>query len=110
MTYAGQNFDIVTGLVSLVVAALLRFASVPERMARSLAWATNLLGLGLLLRVMNIAFRSTPGMARTRELDEAPLLLAFHAPYTWILPICVAGALLGHVLTFRRLLSRRQHE
>lgn len=106
MTYSGQNFDIVTGIVSLVVAALLRLAPLKESVGRRLAWGSTLLGLALLLRVMNIALRSTPGMART-FLDEPPLLLAFQAPYTWILPICVGGALMGHVLTLRRLTSGR---
>lgn len=103
MTYSGDNFDIVTGVVSLGAAALLAFAPLRARTSRIVAGTVNLVGFALLLRVMSIALRSTPGPLRT-YLDTEPLLLPLHAPYTWILPVCVAGALLGHVLTFRRLL------
>ena len=37
-------------------------------------------------------------------LDETDLLIALHAPYGWIVPFCVGGALAGHVITFRALL------
>jgi hypothetical protein len=34
-------------------------------------------------------------------MSDPPLLLAFHFPYGFIVPICVGGALLGHLLVFR---------
>jgi hypothetical protein len=102
MTYSGDNWDIVTGAVSLVAALLLRVGFATPRVRRGIAWGAQLIGFVLLLRVMNIALRSTPGPLRT-YLDDPPILLAFHAPYTWILPICVAGAFAGHLICFRRL-------
>jgi hypothetical protein len=107
MTYAGDNYDIVTGVVSLGAATLLALGSLSPRARRAVAWAANLVGLALLLRVMSIALRSTPGPLRG-YLETEPLLLPLYAPYTWILPICVAGALAGHVLAFRRLLASRR--
>jgi hypothetical protein len=35
-----------------------------------------------------------------------PLVLAMHLPYAWIVPICVAGALCGHVVLTRALLMK----
>ena len=41
-----------------------------------------------------------------REQDlEPPLLLALHLPYMLIGPVCVGGALLGHIVLTRRLLQ-----
>lgn len=102
MTYSGENWDIATGVVSLATAAALHLELGSGRVRRRLAWVANSFGLLLLLRVMNIALRSMPGPLRT-YMDDPPILLALHAPYTWIVPICVASALAGHLLTFRAL-------
>jgi hypothetical protein len=105
MTYSGHNFDIFTGLLAAVVAPLLYLG----KLSRKAAWAFNLVGLVLLINVASIAVRSSPIPLRTYTNDP-PVLLALNAPYTWILPVCVAGALLGHLLTFRRLLGADRHE
>jgi hypothetical protein len=100
MTYAGDNFDIVTGVFSLITGGLLALGVFRASVERWVVLVTNLVGFGLLLMVASIAVRSTPWPLRT-YLNDPPVLLAFHAPFTWIVPICVAGALLGHVLVFR---------
>ncbi|MEN9579050.1 MAG: hypothetical protein RJA70_2059 [Pseudomonadota bacterium] len=100
MTYAGDNFDIVTGILSLVVGAFILFGDQKATVRRWLVLGCNLVGFSLLLTVASIAVRSTPWPLRTYTNDP-PVLLVFHAPYTWIVPICVAGALFGHVLVFR---------
>lgn len=100
MTYSGHNFDIFTGLLAALVAALEFIGKLP----RKAACAFNVLGLALLGNVASIAVRSSPIPLRT-YLNEPPVLLALNAPYTWILPVCVAGALCGHLLTFRKLLG-----
>jgi hypothetical protein len=98
MTYAGHNYDIVTGLLALFVAPLIYLG----KLSRRAVWAFNLVGSALLVNVGTIAVRSSPVPLRA-YLNEPPVLLALHAPYTWIVPICVAGALFGHLVTFRRL-------
>jgi hypothetical protein len=100
MTYSGHNFDIFTGLLAAALAPLMYLG----KLARKAAWAFNLVGTGLLVNVASIAVRSSPLPLRTYT-NEPPVLLALQAPYTWILPVCVAGALLGHLLTFRHLLG-----
>src|SRR5688572_32098367 len=59
MSYSGRNFDIVTGITALVVAAALRWGLAP----RWLAGAWNVLGLALLLNIVTIAIISTPRFA-----------------------------------------------
>jgi hypothetical protein len=100
MTYEGQNLDIATGMLALALAPLMYLG----KLSRRAAWAFNLIGSALLVNVASIAVRSSPVPLRT-YLNEPPVLLAFHAPFTWIVPVCVAGALFGHAITFRRLLG-----
>lgn len=102
MTYEGHNFDIVTGVLAVAVGAWLR----SRGPSRGLVWVFNLVGFALLLRVMSIAVLSSPIPLR-RYLEDPPVLLAYHVPYVWIVPVCVAGALFGHVLVFRWLFRTR---
>jgi len=97
MTWSGANFDVVTGLAALV------FAPLASR-SRAAAWAVNLIGIALLLNVGRVAVLSSPLPFAWNVAP--PLTLAFHLPYAWIGPVCVAGALLGHVVLTRALLRR----
>ena len=38
-------------------------------------------------------------------MNEPQVLLVYHFPFSWIVSIAVAGALLGHLVLFRKLLS-----
>lgn len=105
MTYSGDNLDIVTGTSALLVAAVI--TKVEARWQWRLSAGFTLLGLSLLVRVISIAARSLPWPLRT-YLNDPPVLLPFHAPYTWILPMCVAGALFGHVVVLRWLWAHRR--
>ena len=58
----------------------------------------------LLLNVLRVALLSTPGPFFSYT-DAPPLLLAFHFPTGWIVPVCVGGALAGHVVLTRALLA-----
>ncbi len=102
MTWEGQNFDILTGIVSLGFGLYAYRREVPG----ALVWAVNLLGLGLLLNVMRIAMLSTPMPLRT-FVNDPPVLLAYHFPYGWIVPFCVSGALFGHLVVVRWSLANR---
>ncbi len=102
MTWEGQNFDILTGIVSVGFGLYAYRREVPG----ALVWAVNLLGLGLLLNVMRIAMLSTPMPLRT-FVNDPPVLLAYHFPYGWIVPFCVSGALFGHLVVVRWSLANR---
>jgi hypothetical protein len=103
MTYAGRNFDIVTGILGLSIGLWL-WRRGPSR---PLVWLFNLVGFALLLTVGSIAVLSSPVPFRVFTNDP-PVLLAFHAPYGWIVPMCVAPALAGHLLIFRWLWRTRR--
>jgi hypothetical protein len=100
MTFEGRNFDIASGILALIVGLWGARRPLP----RPAIVLFNLSGVGLLIAVGIIAILSTPIPIR-RFMNDPPVLLAFHAPYVWIVPFCVGGALFGHVLVFRRLLA-----
>lgn len=97
MTWTGQNWDIVAGTVALLAAP---FAT----RRRGIAWGANLVGLALLLNVMRVAILSSPFPFGWGQ--QPPLLLAWHLPYALIGPVCVGGALFGHIVLTRALLRR----
>ena len=100
MTWSGQNFDILSGILApLCALGMVRW---PQH-RRPLAWVGSAVGFGLLLNVMRVALLSSPGPLRA--FGDPPLVLVAHVPTVWILSICVVGALLGHLLAFRALLS-----
>lgn len=98
MTWTGQNWDIASGIVCLAAAP-------GANRHRKLAWTANLLGSALLLNVIRVALFSSPvpfGWG-----TQPPLLLAHHLPYALIGPVCVGGALIGHLVLTRALLRRQ---
>jgi hypothetical protein len=100
MTFEGHNFDIVSGGLALGLGLWLWRGSAP----RAAVWAFNLIASALLVNVATIAVLSSPLPIR-HYMNEPAVLLAFHFPYAWIIPVCVGGALFGHLLIFRWLLA-----
>ena len=97
MTWSGDNWDIVSGIVALVAAPL-------AHRHRIFAWGANVIGTVLLLNVIRVALLSAP--LPFGWMVTPPLLLALHLPYAWIGPVCVGGALAGHIILTRALLRR----
>jgi hypothetical protein len=95
MTWTGQNWDIVSGGVALACAP---FAN-RHRVA---AWLGNLVGGVLLLNVVRVATLSSPVPFGWDV--KPPLVLIYHYPYSLIGPVCVAGAMVGHIWLTRALL------
>ena len=102
MTWSGSNFDVVTGVLALVV-AVLAWRSRSRSRSRVAAWVVNVVGLVLLVNVMRVAMLSSPAPFGWHLPN--PLLLPMHLPYALIVPVCVAGALAGHIVLTRALLS-----
>lgn len=97
MTYAGRNFDIVTG----ITAALLGWWLLRERRPpRALVLAWNVLGLALLVNIVTIAVLSTPVPFRA-FLEGPPNTLPSVFPFVWLPSFLVQMALAGHLLVFR---------
>jgi hypothetical protein len=95
MTWTGANFDILSGITACALA--------PFAARRSVAWVANVIGFALLCNVGRVAIFSSP---LPFAWDVQPkLLLIAHLPYALIAPVCVAGALAGHIVLTRRLLD-----
>lgn len=101
MSYAGYNFDIVTGATALVLALLIYWGHAP----RALVAVWNVMGVVLLAIVVGVAGAGLPWVAAfgPTHLNEWVL----HFPYVWLPTVLVPAALFGHVLVFRRLASER---
>jgi hypothetical protein len=96
MTYAGQNFDVATGLL----AAALGLWLWAGRRTVWLVVAWNIIGLVLLVNIVTIAILSTPVPFRYFTNDPANLLPSTF-PYVWLPTFLVQAALFGHLLVFR---------
>lgn len=94
MTWTGQNWDIFSGIAALVCAPLAGRYRAAARLA-------NIVGFALLMNVTRVAIMSSPFPFAWDQ--QPPLLLALHLPYALIGPVCVGGALFGHVVLTRRL-------
>ena len=102
MSYSGRNFDIVTGILAIACAALLAAGKLPRWGVQ--AW--NVIGFGLLLNILTVAFLSAPTPIRVFHDEPANVwITAF--PWVWLPAVMVPMALLGHVVVFRAL--RAQH-
>lgn len=93
MTWSGANIDVLSGIIALVCAPL-------ARTSRLAAWLAGLVGAALLINVIQIAVTSLP---TPLQRFPDPLVAPLHWPITYIASVCVVGALIGHVLLFRRL-------
>jgi hypothetical protein len=97
MTWTGQNWDIVSGITALLAAPLAGRFPAAARIA-------NIVGFALLVNVMRVAIMSSPFPFAWGQ--EPPLLLALYLPYALIVPVCVGGALFGHIVLTRALWRR----
>jgi hypothetical protein len=98
MSYSGLNFDIVTGVLAIVVAF---FAH-----NRKLVLAWNILGTLLLINIVTIAILSTPIPLRVFHNEPANVWIT-HPPFVWLPCFLVPVALAGHIAIFKKL-RRRQ--
>lgn len=105
MTWEGRNFDVITGVLALALGVW----SLRAPLSRAALWGFQLVGFALLINVGITALTSVPGPF----YDPAripPLLIGFDFPTTLIVPVCVAGALAGHLILFRALAAAHRGE
>lgn len=99
MSFAGNNFDIVTGVGAIIVASFVAQGYAP----RWLIATWNALGSLLLLNIVTIALASMP---QFRAFGSDPALVntwVAHFPFVWLPAGCVAAALFSHALLWRKL-------
>jgi len=100
MSYEGLNWDILTGVSALVVAALLAAGRMPLWGVR--LW--NFAGAALLLNILTIALLSVPNV----DLFDAPNVWITFFPFVWLPTVMVVSAIAGHIIIFRRLRAEAQ--
>jgi hypothetical protein len=96
MTYAGRNFDVLSGLAALALWAWSKRAPLP----RALVWVWALGGLGLLINIVTLAVLSFP---QPFGWYEPPNTIVAHWPWIWLPSVHVQLALFGHVVVLRTL-------
>ena len=87
MTFEGRNFDVLTGLSALAIAA--------ARPGPAVVAVWNAMGFALLANIVIISIRSLPE-------NQVPSTF----PWVWLPVFLVQAALLGHVLVVRALTQR----
>jgi hypothetical protein len=97
MSYAGRNFDIVTGITAAGLA--IWFAMGHRSSGLLLAW--NTLGAALLTNVLVIALLSAPTPLRVFT-NEPSNVWVTRAPWVWLPTVFVWAAICGHALVYRR--------
>ena len=102
MTYAGRNFDIVTGVTGLLLGVLLVRGRI---LPRGVIVAWNILGLALLVNIVGVAALSTPVPFRAFT-EGPPNLLPSTLPWIWLPSFLVQVAFGSHLLVFRMLNTR----
>jgi hypothetical protein len=97
MSYSGLNYDIVTGILALVVAALVYTGRAGYRLVR--LW--NVVGLLLLINVVTVAILATP---RIRYFGDFALnTWVMYPPFVWLPAVMVLAAFAGHLIVFQAL-------
>jgi len=96
MSFSGYNFDIVSGITAVPMALWVATGRAP----RGVVWAWNLMGLALLLTIAVIAALASPVIGAFGPDQLNVWVTRF--PFT-SMAVMVGGALLGHVLVFRKL-------
>ena len=99
MSFAGYNYDVATGVLAVLVLLWPRRGDVP----RWVAWIFNLVGCSLLSVILTIAVVSMPMFAAFGAHRTNTWVAYF--PFVYLPAVMVQLALLGHVLSFRKLLS-----
>ena len=102
MSYAGRNFDIMTGITAVGVALWLARG----HRSNGVVFVWNTLGLTLLANVLIVALLSAPTPMR-QFMNEPANIWVTRAPWIWLPTVLVWAAIAGQTLVYRRLWSER---
>jgi hypothetical protein len=102
MSFAGYNYDVVSG----VLASLLVLVGWRRSLPIWVIWSFNLVGMLFLLIIFGIAIASLPPFAAFGP-DRLNTWVSFF-PYVYLPTVMVQLALLGHLLSFRKLAVERR--
>jgi hypothetical protein len=106
MSFGGYNFDVLSGVTAGLLAVVLLGAKGHESSTalRALVVAWNVMGLGFLAVVITVAVAASPLLRAFGDAPEHVNSWVSHAPFVWLPAAMVLAALLGHLLTLRKVL------
>lgn len=104
MTFSGYNYDILSGILGLIVGFGLFKGWVKSK---ALIMAYNILGLVLLATIVTIAVLSIPTPFRYFMNEPANTIVAY-VPYVWIPGVYVLTALFLHLFSIKQVLGDRK--
>lgn len=102
MTFAGHNFDLLSGMTAPVIWWL---GYRREMLSRPILVGWHLMGLALLAIVVVTAIGALPSPGQAWDFSQ-PNYAIQHFPYIWLPSFIVPVVLLSHLILLHRLLSR----
>ncbi|HEY2649299.1 MAG TPA: hypothetical protein VGI38_08885 [Puia sp.] len=106
MTFAGGNYDIISGLTAPVV---YYFGFVKKSMSRGLLIGWNIICLGLLMNIVVRAILSAPSPFQQIALSQ-PNIAILHFPYIWLPSFIVPLVLFSHLINIRYLIRTMPYQ
>lgn len=103
MTFAGGNYDIISGLTAPFI---YYYGYVKKSLSRIALLCWNFICLGLLLNIIVRAVLSTPSPFQTFAFDH-PNIAILHFPYNWLPSVIVPLVLFSHLVCIRSLLRTK---
>ena len=104
MTYSGWNFDILSGISSVVILAMY----LKGRLSVPILIIWNTLALLLLITIVGIALLSAPTPLQQFAFDQ-PNIAPLHFPFTFLPGVVVPIVLLSHLLLFKATLKQGKY-
>ena len=99
MTFAGGNYDILSGLTAPVI---YYYGFVKKSFSRGILLCWNFICLGLLLNVVVRAVLSAPSPFQKLAFSQ-PNIAILHFPYNWLPSVLVPLVLFSHLVSIRSL-------
>lgn len=105
MTFAGYNFDIVTGIFAVILlVAYKRNRAIHPRVL----WVFNIFGLLLLGIIVSIAILALPGAPNFLTVEQPNVAVLFF-PYIWLPTIIVPIVFFAHLASLTQLIVKREN-
>ncbi len=101
LSYSGYNFDIITGIIALVLLALHKSS---VRIPLPVLWAWNIWGLLCLAAIYIIAITASPVVRAFGDEPQNLNTWVLYFPYVWLPVVLVTIALSSHIIITRKLL------
>jgi len=103
MTFAGRNFDIVSGITAPLIYFICFNGSQVKNRGLLLVW--NFICLALLLNIVSNAVLSAPFIFQQFAFDQ-PNIAVLYFPFIWLPCFIVMLVLLSHLVAIKRLWKR----